>query len=101
MHRSTIKSELDRSPGLVTRLLSDVSFQSADNLVDGLTRYQEERVMGWVQYSTVQYSTVHPSIVFTLMNLLRHHEHVSELATAWSPAMCAPPTCSTGGRGER
>ena len=42
MHRSTIKSELDRSPGLVTRLLSDVSFQSADNLVDGLTKYQEE-----------------------------------------------------------
>ena len=46
MRRSTIKSELDRSAGLVTRLLSDVSFQSADNLVDGLTRYQEERVMG-------------------------------------------------------
>ena len=45
MHRSTIKSELDRSPGLVTRLLSDVSFQSADNLVDGLTRYQEEKLM--------------------------------------------------------
>ena len=54
-----------------------------------------------VQYSTVQYSTVHPSSAFTLMNLLRHHEHVSELGTAWSPATCVPPTCSTGGRGER
>ena len=42
MHRSTIKSELDRSAGLVTRLLSDVSFQSADNLVDGLTKLEEE-----------------------------------------------------------
>ena len=28
---------------IVDRLLSDISYQSADNLVDGLTKYQEER----------------------------------------------------------
>ena len=27
---------------IVSRLLSDISYQSADNLVDGLTKYQEE-----------------------------------------------------------
>ena len=27
---------------IVDRLLSDISYQSADNLVDGLTKYQEE-----------------------------------------------------------
>ena len=40
---ATIQSELERNRHLVERLLSDVSYQSADNLVDGLTKYQEER----------------------------------------------------------
>ena len=40
---ATIQSELERNQHLVERLLSDVSYQSADNLVDGLTKYQEER----------------------------------------------------------
>ena len=34
--------ELSRNVALVKRLLSDVSYQSADNLVDGLTKYEEE-----------------------------------------------------------
>ena len=40
--RETIKHELERNLPLVDRLLSDVSYQSADNLVDGLTKYEEE-----------------------------------------------------------
>ena len=40
--RDTIKYELDRNLPIVDRLLSDISYQSADNLVDGLTKYQEE-----------------------------------------------------------
>ena len=41
--RDTIKYELERNMPIVNRLLSDISYQSADNLVDGLTKYQEER----------------------------------------------------------
>ena len=37
-----MKKEIEQNVALVRRLLSDVSFQSADNLVDGLTKYQEE-----------------------------------------------------------
>ena len=39
-----IRYELERNAELVSRILSDVSYQSADNLVDGLTRYQEENM---------------------------------------------------------
>ena len=35
------------------RLLSDISYQSADNLVDGLTKYQEEN------YNFRHYGTHH------------------------------------------
>ena len=42
-YRDTIKYELERNRPIVDRLLSDISYQSADNLVDGLTKYQEER----------------------------------------------------------
>ena len=42
LSRDTIKFELDRNKLIVSRLLSDISYQSADNLVDGLTKYQEE-----------------------------------------------------------
>ena len=34
---------MERNRPIVDRLLSDISYQSADNLVDGLTKYQEER----------------------------------------------------------
>ena len=34
---------MERNRPIVDRLLSDISYQSADNLVDGLTMYQEER----------------------------------------------------------
>jgi hypothetical protein len=34
----TIKHELERNRPLVDRLLSDITYQSADNLVDGLTK---------------------------------------------------------------
>ena len=38
----TIQYELDANRPLVDRLLSDVTYQSADNLVDGLTKAEEE-----------------------------------------------------------
>ena len=38
----TILHELDRNRPLVDRLLSDITYQSADNLVDGLTKLEEE-----------------------------------------------------------
>jgi len=38
----TILHELDRNRPLVDRLLSDITYQSADNLVDGLTKIEEE-----------------------------------------------------------
>ncbi len=38
----TIQYELERNKHLVTRLLSDITYQSADNLVDGLTKAEEE-----------------------------------------------------------
>jgi hypothetical protein len=38
----TIQYELDRNRPLVDRLLSDITYQSADNLVDGLTKAEEE-----------------------------------------------------------
>ena len=40
--RETILKELDRNRPLVDRLLSDITYQSADNLVDGLTKIEEE-----------------------------------------------------------
>ena len=33
---------MENNTPLVELLLSDISYQSADNLVDGLTKYQEE-----------------------------------------------------------
>ncbi|XP_023322375.1 uncharacterized protein LOC111696859 [Eurytemora carolleeae] len=38
----TIKYELTRNLPLLDRVLSDVAYQSADNLVDGLTKVEEE-----------------------------------------------------------
>merc|ERR1719208_409329 len=38
----TIKHELERNKPLVDRILSDITYQSADNLVDGLTKIEEE-----------------------------------------------------------
>ncbi len=38
----TIQYELERNKHLVDRLLSDITYQSADNLVDGLTKAEEE-----------------------------------------------------------
>ena len=38
----TIKHELERNKPLVDRILSDITYQSADNLVEGLTRLEEE-----------------------------------------------------------
>ena len=38
----TILHELERNRPLVERLLSDITYQSADNLVDGLTKLEEE-----------------------------------------------------------
>ena len=40
--RETIEYELKRNKELVDRLLSDITYQSADNLVDGLTKLEEE-----------------------------------------------------------
>ena len=39
--RDTIKHELERNKPLVDRILSDITYQSADNLVDGLTKLEE------------------------------------------------------------
>ncbi len=41
-NRDTIQYELERNKPLVDRLLSDITYQSADNLVDGLTKASEE-----------------------------------------------------------
>ena len=41
-YRDTIKHELERNKPLVDRILSDITYQSADNLVDGLTKLEEE-----------------------------------------------------------
>ena len=38
----TIQYELERNKHLVDRLLSDITYQSADNLVDALTKAEEE-----------------------------------------------------------
>ena len=38
----TIKHELERNKPLVDRILSDITYQSADNLVEGLTKLEEE-----------------------------------------------------------
>ena len=40
--RDTIKHELERNKPLIDRILSDITYQSADNLVDGLTKVEEE-----------------------------------------------------------
>ena len=40
--RETIKNEIDRNTPIVDMLLSDISNQSAENLVNGLSREQEE-----------------------------------------------------------
>ena len=40
--RDTIKHELERNKPLIDRILSDITYQSADNLVDGLTKAEEE-----------------------------------------------------------
>lgn len=40
--RETIQYELERNKHLVDRLLSDITYQSANNLVDGLTKAEEE-----------------------------------------------------------
>ena len=37
-----MKHELERNKPLVDRILSDITYQSADNLVDGLTKPEEE-----------------------------------------------------------
>ncbi len=42
VHSDTIHYELEHNRPLVERLLSDITYQSADNLVDGLTRASEE-----------------------------------------------------------
>ena len=42
LFRETIKYELANNKPLVDRLLSDITYQSADNLVDGLTKANEE-----------------------------------------------------------
>ena len=41
-YRDTIRHELERNKPLVDRILSDITYQSADNLVDGLTKAEEE-----------------------------------------------------------
>ena len=38
----TIKHELERNKPLVDRILSDITYQSADNTVDGLTKVEEQ-----------------------------------------------------------
>ena len=50
-----VKYELEHNKSLVRRLLSDVSYQSADNLVDGLTKYQEEAYNYKHYYGTDQH----------------------------------------------
>ena len=42
LFRETVKYELERNKPLVDRILSDITYQSADNLVDGLTKAEEE-----------------------------------------------------------
>nr|XP_040574366.1 LOW QUALITY PROTEIN: uncharacterized protein LOC121123311 [Lepeophtheirus salmonis] len=38
----TIKYELEKNRGLVEKFLTDITYQSADNLVDGLSKIEEE-----------------------------------------------------------
>ena len=42
VYSDTIKHELERNKPLIDRILSDITYQSADNLVDGLTKAEEE-----------------------------------------------------------
>lgn len=44
VYRGEVVAALEREPGFAARIMTDVSFQSADNLVDGLTREQEEHM---------------------------------------------------------
>ena len=53
--RDTIVHELDRNRPLVDRLLSDITYQSADNLVDGLTKIEEEGYTYEHYYGDKQY----------------------------------------------
>jgi len=63
---ATIKYELDRNREMISRLLSDISFQSADNLVDGLTRVEEEhyRQTQFSGYKQEEGGYVCPSDIF-------------------------------------
>ena len=55
--RETILKELDRNRPLVDRLLSDITYQSADNLVDGLTKIEEEGYTYEHYYGNKKYQT--------------------------------------------
>jgi len=65
----TILHALKENPPLTARLMSDVTYQSADNLVDGLTKAEEE-----------QYSREHYYGVAT------HDEHVPITGSSYSTA---------------
>merc|ERR1711953_154235 len=53
----TILQELDRNRPLVDRLLSDITYQSADNLVDGMTKIEEEGYTYEHYYGNKKYQT--------------------------------------------
>lgn len=53
----TIKHELERNKPLVDRILSDITYQSADNLVDGLTKGQEEGYTYKHYYGSTKHQT--------------------------------------------
>ena len=55
--RETILQELDRNRPLVDRLLSDITYQSADNLVDGMTKIEEEGYTYEHYYGNKKYQT--------------------------------------------
>ena len=60
LFRETILKELDRNRPLVDRLLSDITYQSADNLVDGLTKIEEEGYTYEHYYGDKKYQTLGP-----------------------------------------
>jgi len=53
----TIKHELERNKPLIDRILSDITYQSADNLVDGLTKVEEEGYTYSHYYGSQQHQT--------------------------------------------
>ena len=87
LSRDAIKFELDRNKQVVTSLLSDISYQSADNLVDGLTKYQEEN------YNYYKWTMKTTNTVDITLTILEATKPVR--SSPVTEATFVPPTSST------